>query len=158
MKKVIQSILRAAVRNSAVDVIDRPEGSITDQEEIHAHLTGEWEGKFQHPAGSLPYMLGLEEAPRPGCPLPSAEMREYFISNPRAMKEHLLSNPRVKVPEEMVNIIVDAFTSTPGRGTAEEEIAQAMAKPFTAAEMRLIIRKKMGLTHRADIPDAESPP
>jgi hypothetical protein len=58
------------------------------------------------------------------------------------MKEHLLSDPRVKVPEAMIDIIVDAFTSTPGRGTAEEDIAQAMAKPLTAAEMRLIIRKK----------------
>jgi hypothetical protein len=142
MKKVISSILGKAVSTSTVDVIDGPEGPITDQEEMHGHLTGEWEAKFQHPAGSLPYMLGLEEAPRPGCPLPSAEMWEYFISNPRAMKEHLLSDPRVKVPEAMIDIIVDAFTSTPGRGTAEEEVAQAMAKPFTVAEMRLLIRKK----------------
>jgi hypothetical protein len=142
MKKVISSILGKAVRNSTVDVIDGPEGPITDQEEMHSHLTGEWEAKFQHPAGSLPYMLGLEETPRPRCPLPSAEMWEYFISNPRAMKEHLLSDPRVKIPEAIIDIIVDAFTSTPGRGTAEEKIVQAMAKPLTAAEMRLIIRKK----------------
>jgi hypothetical protein len=98
-------------------------------------------------------MPGLEEAPRPGCPLPSAEMWEYFISNPRAMKEHLLSKPRVKVSVAMIDIIVNAFTSTPGRGTAEEEIAQAMAKP--AAKMRFIIRKKIntapgltGLTYK----------
>jgi hypothetical protein len=90
---------------------------------MHGHLTGEWEAKFQHPAGSLPFMLGLEEAPRPGCPLPSAELWEYFISNPRAMKEHLLADPA------MIDIIVDAFTSTPGRGTAEEEIAQAIKRP-----------------------------
>jgi hypothetical protein len=76
MKKVISSILGKAVRNSTVDVIDGPEGPITDQEEMHGHLTGEWEAKFQHPAGSLPYMLGPEEAPRPGCPLPSAELWE----------------------------------------------------------------------------------
>jgi hypothetical protein len=36
----------------------------------------------------------------------------------------------------MIDIIVDAFT-------AKEEIAQAMAKPYTAAKMRLIIRKKI---------------
>jgi hypothetical protein len=58
------------------------------------------------------------------------------------MKEHLLADPRVKIPKAMINIIVDTFTSTSGRGTAEEEIAQAMAKPFTVAKMRLLIRKK----------------
>jgi hypothetical protein len=40
------SVLKKAVRNSTVDVIDGPEGPITDQEEMHDHLTGEWEAKF----------------------------------------------------------------------------------------------------------------
>jgi hypothetical protein len=64
MKNVIQSILGTAVRNSAVDFIEGPEGPITDQADIYAHITEEWERKFRYPAGSLPYMLGLKETLR----------------------------------------------------------------------------------------------
>jgi hypothetical protein len=42
----------------------------------------------------------------------------------------------------MIDIIVDAFFNTPGRGTAEEELALALAEPFSVDEMRQLIGKK----------------
>jgi hypothetical protein len=41
-----------------------------------------------------------------------------------------------------IDIIVDAFSTTPGRGTAEEEIVLALAEPFSVDEMRRLIKKK----------------
>jgi hypothetical protein len=53
MKKVIQSILGTAVRNSTIDVVEGPEGPITDPKEIYTHLTGEWEGQVPAPGRAV---------------------------------------------------------------------------------------------------------
>jgi hypothetical protein len=50
MKRVIQGILGKPFHTSIVEVIESPDGPITDQAEIQDHLTKEWEAKFQHPA------------------------------------------------------------------------------------------------------------
>jgi hypothetical protein len=142
MKRVIQGILGKPFHSSIVEVIEGPDGPITDQAEIHDHLTKAWEAKFQHPVGSLPYVLGLEEAPTPTAPLPSASMWEEFLQNPKAMRDFLLADDNVHVPAAMIDIIVDAFFTTPGRGTAEEDKVLALAEPFSVDEMQRIIKKK----------------
>jgi hypothetical protein len=126
-------------------VIESPDGPITDQAEIQAHLTKEWETKFQHPAGSLPHVLGLEAATTPTALLPSARKWEEFLQNPEAMRDFLLADDNVHVPPAMIDIIVDAFSNNPGRGTAEEELALALAEPFSVYEMLQIIKKKTNM-------------
>jgi hypothetical protein len=69
-------------------------------------------------------------------------MWEEFLKNPKAMREFLLADDNGHVPAAMIDIIVDAFSTTPGRGTAKEEIVLALAEPFTVVEMRRIIKKK----------------
>jgi hypothetical protein len=46
MKRVIQGILGKPFHSSIVEVIEGPDGPITDQAEIHTHLTKAWEAKF----------------------------------------------------------------------------------------------------------------
>jgi hypothetical protein len=119
MKRVIQGILGKPFHTSIVEVIESPDGPITDhwpsdQAEIQDHLTKEWgEAKFQHPALSLPHVLGLEAAPTPTALLPSASMWEEFLKNPKAMREFLLADDNGHVPAGMIDIIVDAFSTTP---------------------------------------------
>jgi hypothetical protein len=79
MKRVIQGILGKPFYSSIIEVIESPDGPITDQAEIQAHLTKEWEAKFQHPVGSLPHVLGLEAASTPTALLLSASMWEEFL-------------------------------------------------------------------------------
>jgi hypothetical protein len=69
-------------------------------------------------------------------------MWEEFLKNPKAMREFLLADDNGHVPAAMINIIVYTFSTTPGRGTAKEEIVLALAEPFTVDEMRRIIKKK----------------
>jgi hypothetical protein len=95
-----------------VEVIKSPDGPITDQAEIQDHLTKECEAKFHHPAGSLPYVLGLEAAPTPTALLPSASMWEEFLQHPKAMRDFLLADDNAHVPAAMIDIIVDAFSNT----------------------------------------------
>jgi hypothetical protein len=143
MKWVIQGILGKPFHSSIIEVIESPDGPITDQAEIQAHLTKEWEAKFQHPAGSLPHVLGLEAAPTPTALLPSASRWEEILQNPKAMRDFLLADDNVHVPPApMIDINVDAFSNTTGRGTAEEELALALAEPFSVDEMRQLIKKK----------------
>jgi hypothetical protein len=87
-------------------------------------------------------VLGLEAEPTPEVLLPSAIRWEEFLQNPKAMRDFLLADDNVHVPAAMIDIIVDAFFTTPGRGTAEEELALALAEPFFVDEMRRIIKKK----------------
>jgi hypothetical protein len=141
IKKVTKSILGVPKRSSVIDVIEDPAGPITDQAKIHSHLTKAWKKKFRHPANSVPYLLGLEGAPRPDNPQPSSGKWEDFLQDLEAMKEFFHKDPHVQMSAHMVKIIVDAFASTPGRGTAEEDIAQAMTKPFMLDEVRAIIKK-----------------
>jgi hypothetical protein len=60
MKTVIRKIIEKPDRSSTIEVVDRPEGPITDPKKIDEYLTGEWKKKFQHPEDSLPHYLGLE--------------------------------------------------------------------------------------------------
>jgi hypothetical protein len=112
-------------------VVDRPEGPITDPAKIDEFLTGEWEKKIQHPEDSLPPFLGLEKSPQPDNPLPSAEIWEGFLDDPEKMVAHYAEDERVKVPDPMIRLIASAFSRAAGKGEAKEEIARAMAKPYT---------------------------
>jgi hypothetical protein len=150
MKTVIRKIIEKPDRSSTIEVVDRPEGPITDPEKIDEYLTGEWEKKFQHPEDSLPHYLGLETLLQPDNPLPAAEIWEGFLDDPKKMVAHYAADDRVKVPEPMIRIIASAFSGAAGKGEAEEEIAKVMAKPYTEEELRtqLMRQKKMtgGLT------------
>ena len=141
MRSVTQSILGTRKRSSLIDVVEGPDGPITDPEEIHVHLTKEWEKKFDHPPGSLPYLLGLEGGDGTGDQLTATEIWEGFLDDPEKMVDMYDDNPNVNVPRELIEIIAKAFAGTKERGTAEEEISQAMAKPFGVAEMRRVISK-----------------
>jgi hypothetical protein len=150
MKTVILKIIKKPDRISTIEVVDRPEGPITDPEKIDEYLTGEWEKKFQHPEDSLPHYLGLETPPQPDNPLPSAEIWEGFLDDPEEMVAHYVADERVKVPEPMIRLIASAFSGAAGKGKAEEEIARVMAKPYTEGELctQLMRQKKTsgGLT------------
>jgi hypothetical protein len=143
MKTVIHKIIEKPDRSSTIEVVDRPEGPITDPEKIDEYLTGEWEKKFQHPEDSLPHYLGLETPPQPDNPLPAAEIWEGFLDDPKKMVEHYAADDRVKVPEPMIRIIASAFSGAAGKGEAEEAIAKVMAKPYTKGELRTqLMRQK----------------
>jgi hypothetical protein len=46
IKTVIRKIIKKPDRSSTIEVVDRPEGPITDPAKIDEYLTGEWEKKF----------------------------------------------------------------------------------------------------------------
>jgi hypothetical protein len=105
IKSVIKYILGRPWRSNVIDVLEGPNGPITDPEGIHDTLTEEWDGKFGHPEDSLPRYLGLERDPGPGNPLPSAEIWKTFLKNPEAIVEYFSANQNVKVPVTLIRTI-----------------------------------------------------
>jgi hypothetical protein len=140
MKTVICKLIDKSNRSSVIDVLKTLFGPLTDPEEMHEYIKGERDQIFSHPKDSLPYYLGLKAPPQAGNP---PAIWEGFLTNSKNMVKRFHEDRRVQIPEAMIWIIAMAFNGeNAGRDTAEAEIAAAMARPYTGADIRREIQRQ----------------
>jgi hypothetical protein len=98
--------------------------------------------KISAPGRIAAVCAGSESSANPDGPAPICEYVGGVPTESEGDERFLLADDNVHVPAAMIDIIVDAFSTTPGRGTAEEEIVLALAEPFSVDELRRLIKKK----------------